>query len=123
MLNYGKNQCRSDKTVIHNALTANDRERVNAVLTQISCVVFSGDTIHHAWGETTSVYFAGGTWMVEYGRGFIPSTLGFALADTVFSTQDFLTMYYTFRIYTKALWLEMQGAVGPVRDFVNEQFF
>ena len=61
--------------------------------------------------------------MVEYGRGFIPSTLGFALADTVFSTQDFLTMYYTFRIYTKALWLEMQGAVGPVRDFVNEQFF
>ena len=44
--------------------------------------------------------------MVEYGRGFIPSTMGFALADTLFSTQDFLTMFYTFRIYIKAMMQE-----------------
>ena len=44
--------------------------------------------------------------MVEYGRGFIPSTLGFALADTLFSTQDFLTLFYTVRVYAKGLLLE-----------------
>ena len=52
------------------------------------------------------VNFKAGTWMVEYGRGFIPSTLGFALADTFFSTLDFVNLYYILRIYTKALLLE-----------------
>lgn len=66
----------------------------------------SGDTIVHAVGEATSVQWSAGTWMVEYGRGFIPSTLGFALADTLFSTQDFLTMFYTVRVYARSLLLE-----------------
>lgn len=47
-----------------------------------------------------------GTWMVEYGKGFIPSTLGFAFADSLFSTQDFLTMFYVVRVYVKALVME-----------------
>ena len=50
-----------------------------------------------------AVQWSAGTWMVEYGRGFIPSTLGFALADTLFSTQDIVTLYYIFRVYTKSL--------------------
>lgn len=60
----------------------------------------------HAAGEATSVQWSAGTWMVEYGRGFIPSTLGFALADTVFSTQDFVTLFYTVRVYLKGMLLE-----------------
>nr|XP_023664393.1 sigma non-opioid intracellular receptor 1 [Paramormyrops kingsleyae] len=67
---------------------------------------YPGDTILHAAGDATSVQWSAGTWMVEYGRGFIPSTMGFALADTVFSTQDFLTFFYTVRVYVKALLLE-----------------
>ncbi|XP_023664393.2 sigma non-opioid intracellular receptor 1 [Paramormyrops kingsleyae] len=67
---------------------------------------YPGDTIRHAAGDATSVQWSAGTWMVEYGRGFIPSTMGFALADTVFSTQDFLTFFYTVRVYVKALLLE-----------------
>ena len=70
------------------------------------CSTVVGDTVFHAWGEATSVNFKAGTWMVEYGRGFIPSTLGFALADTFFSTLDFVNLYYILRIYTKALLLE-----------------
>ncbi|XP_043952323.1 sigma non-opioid intracellular receptor 1 [Gambusia affinis] len=69
-------------------------------------VYYPGETIVHEVGEATSVQWSAGTWMVEYGRGFIPSTLGFALADTLFSTQDFVTMYYTVRVYLKALMLE-----------------
>ena len=57
----------------------------------------------HVWGEVTAVNFKSGTWMVEYGRGFIPSTLGFALSDTIFSTQDFVTMFKIFKVYGKAL--------------------
>ncbi|XP_016097826.1 sigma non-opioid intracellular receptor 1-like, partial [Sinocyclocheilus grahami] len=67
---------------------------------------YPGDTIVHAVGEATSVQWSAGTWMVEYGRGFIPSTLGFSLADTVFSTQDFLTLFYTVRVYMKSMILE-----------------
>ncbi|XP_051540792.1 sigma non-opioid intracellular receptor 1-like [Myxocyprinus asiaticus] len=67
---------------------------------------YPGDTIVHAVGEATSVQWSAGTWMVEYGRGFIPSTLGFALADTVFSTQDFVTLFYIVRVYLKSMLLE-----------------
>lgn len=66
-----------------------------------------GDTVYHYMGEAAAVEWTNGTWMVEYGRGFIPSTLGFALADTLFSTQDFVTLFYVLRIYTKALVLEL----------------
>uniref|UniRef100_A0A7N4NUH8 Sigma non-opioid intracellular receptor 1 n=1 Tax=Sarcophilus harrisii TaxID=9305 RepID=A0A7N4NUH8_SARHA len=70
-------------------------------------VYYPGDTIVHGPGEATAVQWGAGTWMVEYGRGFIPSTLGFALADTFFSTQDFLTLFYTLRVYARALCLEL----------------
>ncbi|XP_074052663.1 sigma non-opioid intracellular receptor 1 isoform X1 [Macrotis lagotis] len=70
-------------------------------------VYYPGDTIIHSPGEATAVQWGAGTWMVEYGRGFIPSTLGFALADTFFSTQDFLTLFYTLRAYGRALYLEL----------------
>ncbi|XP_030048698.1 sigma non-opioid intracellular receptor 1 [Microcaecilia unicolor] len=71
-----------------------------------SDVYYPGDTIIHKAGEATAVQWTAGTWMVEYGRGFIPSTLGFALGDTLFSTQDFLTLFYTIRVYTRGLLLE-----------------
>lgn len=67
---------------------------------------YPGDTIVHPVGAATSVQWSAGTWMVEYGRGFIPSALGFALADTVFGTQDFVTLFNTLRVYAKGLLLE-----------------
>ncbi|XP_040977523.1 sigma non-opioid intracellular receptor 1-like isoform X10 [Aquila chrysaetos chrysaetos] len=69
-------------------------------------IYYPGDTIVHQAGEATSVQWSAGTWMVEYGRGFIPSTLAFALADTLFSAQDFVTLFYTLRVYAKSLLLE-----------------
>ncbi|CAH2297335.1 sigma non-opioid intracellular receptor 1 [Pelobates cultripes] len=80
-------------------------------------IFYPGDTIVHEVGEATSVQWSAGTWMVEYGRGFIPSTLGFALADTLFSTQDFLTLFYTIRVYTKGLLLETQTYLSELGFF------
>ncbi|KAJ8007515.1 hypothetical protein DPEC_G00118300 [Dallia pectoralis] len=73
----------------------------------VSEMFYPGDTIVHKVGEATSVQWTSGTWMVEYGRGFIPSTLGFALADTLFSTQDFITLFYTIQVYVKGMLLEV----------------
>lgn len=71
-----------------------------------------GDTVYHGVGETAGIQWTAPFWAVEYGRGFIPSTLGFALSDTVFSTQDFYVMYRTLRIYTIALIQELlQGNI------------
>uniref|UniRef100_A0A3B3DVK6 Sigma non-opioid intracellular receptor 1 n=2 Tax=Oryzias melastigma TaxID=30732 RepID=A0A3B3DVK6_ORYME len=69
-------------------------------------IYYPGDTIVHKVGDATAVQWTAGTWMVEYGKGFIPSTLGFAFADSLFSTQDFLTMFYVVRVYVKALVME-----------------
>ncbi|KAM8962376.1 sigma non-opioid intracellular receptor 1 [Pelodytes ibericus] len=80
-------------------------------------IFYPGDTIVHEVGEATSVQWSSGTWMVEYGRGFIPSTLGFALADTLFSTQDFLTLFYTVRVYTKGLLLETRTFLSELGIF------
>lgn len=57
-----------------------------------------GDTVFHGVGETAAVHWTAPMWAVEYGRGFISSALGFALSDTVFSTQDFVILHKTFRI-------------------------
>ncbi|KAL1770636.1 sigma non-opioid intracellular receptor 1 isoform X1 [Sigmodon hispidus] len=64
-------------------------------------------TVVHGPGEATAVLWGPNTWMVEYGRGVIPSTLAFALADTVFSTQDFLILFHTLRAYARGLRLEL----------------
>uniref|UniRef100_A0A6I8NCT4 Sigma non-opioid intracellular receptor 1 n=1 Tax=Ornithorhynchus anatinus TaxID=9258 RepID=A0A6I8NCT4_ORNAN len=70
-------------------------------------IYYPGETVVHRPGEAAAVQWSAGTWMVEYGRGCIPSTLAFALADTLFSTQDFLTLFYTLRAYARALRLEV----------------
>ncbi|XP_006758617.1 PREDICTED: sigma non-opioid intracellular receptor 1 [Myotis davidii] len=70
-------------------------------------VFYPGETVVHRPGEATAVEWGPNTWMVEYGRGVIPSTLTFALADTIFSTQDFLTLFYTLRAYARGLRLEL----------------
>ncbi|XP_011444972.1 sigma non-opioid intracellular receptor 1-like [Crassostrea angulata] len=79
----------------------------------------SGDTVPHPMGNATAVYFEADTWMVEYGQGFIPSTLTFALADTFFSTTDFVTLFYILRVYAKALFMEMNASIDDWRDYVK----
>ena len=69
-----------------------------------------GDTVLHEVGETTGMQWDAPFWAVEYGRGFIPSTLGFALSDTLFSTQDFYILYRVIRIYCIALFQEILQA-------------
>uniref|UniRef100_A0A8C8S8E7 Sigma non-opioid intracellular receptor 1 n=1 Tax=Pelusios castaneus TaxID=367368 RepID=A0A8C8S8E7_9SAUR len=69
-------------------------------------IYYPGDTITQQSGEATAVQWSAGTWMVEYGRGFVPPSIVFILADTIFCTQDFLTLFYTLRVYAKGLFLE-----------------
>ncbi|KAL8620083.1 Sigma non-opioid intracellular receptor 1 [Nucella lapillus] len=79
-----------------------------------------GDTVFHAWGDATAVSWEAETWMVEYGRGFIPSTLGFALADNIFSTTDFLTLIYILNVYAKALLQESAFFIADIRQHLKE---
>jgi len=49
--------------------------------------------------EVTHVHFTSDTWMFEYGRGAIPTTVGFALSDSVFSSNDFVTIFKYLVLY------------------------
>lgn len=89
----------------------------------IFCYFLLGDTVPHPMGNATAVYFEADTWMVEYGRGFIPSTLTFALADTFFSTTDFVTLFYILRVYVKALFMEMNASVDDWREYVKHNIW
>lgn len=69
-----------------------------------------GETVFHGVGEAAGMQWVAPFWAVEYGRGFIPSTLGFALSDSLFSTQDLYSIYRTLRVYSIALAQEiLQG--------------
>lgn len=83
--------------------------------------VLAGEIWNCAEGETErTVYGAGAeiilrkgqancyrivdhAWILEYARGVIPSMLPFGIADSLFSTLDYKTVFRTFRIYGKHL--------------------
>jgi hypothetical protein len=61
-------------------------------------------------GRTKGFKLEGNTWMLEYGRGFVPSSLPTALSDTLIGALDFRTVAKTFWIYGKLMARElMQG--------------
>ena len=55
------------------------------------------------FGEVVGMEWSPGTWIVEYGQGFIPSTLWFGLSDTIFGTTDFYSLYKMMRVYIIAM--------------------
>ena len=63
----------------------------------------AGATVTHSYGEASGVEFAAGTWIVETGRGLLPTTLPFALADSLFSTLDWYSVLKLLRVYSKAI--------------------
>ncbi|WAR14619.1 SGMR1-like protein [Mya arenaria] len=79
-----------------------------------STIFLPGQTVYHYEWEAAAVEWTAGTWMVEYGRGCIPSTLFFALADTFTSTLDFVTLFYILRVYANALIMEAIAVIGDM---------
>jgi C-8 sterol isomerase len=58
-----------------------------------------GDTIYLGKGEAKCYRIVDHAWILEYARGPIPTMLPFGLADSLFSTLDYKTVFRTFRIY------------------------
>lgn len=63
----------------------------------------TGDTVTLGSGEACGMQWTSGTWTVEYGRGFMPSALGFSLADSIFGTMDFVQIFKIGKMYTRSL--------------------
>ena len=66
-----------------------------------------GDIVVHEPWEVMGVQWTSGTVMVEYARGFIPYSLPFALADSLFSTLDFYTIFKIFKLYGRTIFNEI----------------
>lgn len=58
-----------------------------------------GDVFHLPKGQARGYRIVNGGFILEYARGGIPTMLPFGVADTLFSTLDFTTLFRTFRIY------------------------
>ena len=50
-------------------------------------------------GRSKGFRLADDTWMLEYGRGLVPSSLPTALSDTLIGALDVATVLKTFRVY------------------------
>lgn len=53
-------------------------------------------------GQAKGYRIKDGTWMLEYGRGPVPTALPIGLGDAVISAQDFVTVWKTVRNYGRA---------------------
>lgn len=62
-----------------------------------------GDTVPHPPWSATGVCWTGGTWMVEYARGAIPTTMPFAFADGLLSAQDIWSLGKSVLVYARHL--------------------
>ena len=60
-----------------------------------------GDVVYLPRGEAKGYRMVERGWILEYARGAIPTMLAFGVADTVFSTLDWTSLFRTFRIYTR----------------------
>ena len=54
-----------------------------------------GDAAHLASDKVKGYCVKDHAWMLEYGRGFIPTMMPFGLADSIFSTLDYKNFFYT----------------------------
>ena len=70
-----------------------------------------GEMSHLQKGSTNGSHLGKACWLLEYGRGNIPSLFPFALGDTIFSTQDLTDVRKTMRASTKMMWSEAKIAL------------
>ncbi len=58
-----------------------------------------GDFVHLPQGAAMGFCMVDHAWILEYVRGPVVTMLPFGLADTLFSTLDYRTLFRTFRLY------------------------
>lgn len=58
-----------------------------------------GDYVYRPKGKARGYRMVDRAWVLEYARGPVFTMLPFGLADTLFSTLDYRTLFRTFRIY------------------------
>lgn len=60
------------------------------------------DHAYLARGQSKGWRLTSGAWLLEYGRGLLPTALPNALSDSLFSAMDPLTIAQTLRLYAKS---------------------
>ena len=70
-----------------------------------------GEMSHLPKRSTNGSHLGKECWLLEYGRGNIPSLFPFALGDTVFSTQDLTDLRKTMFYSSKMMWSEAKIAL------------
>ncbi len=62
-----------------------------------------GDHVFVGKGESAGMHYPDHVWMIEYARGSMPALFPFGLADGLFSTLDYKTLWQTLVIYFSLL--------------------
>lgn len=71
-----------------------------------------GDTVTLTWGSASSLQWKADTWTLEYGRGFIPFSLPFSVADSLFSSFDLIGIFKLFKAFAHAYYFEFKGEIA-----------
>ncbi len=62
-----------------------------------------GDHVFVGKGESAGMHYPDHVWMIEYARGSMPALFPFGLADGLFSTLDYKTLWLTLVVYFSLL--------------------
>jgi C-8 sterol isomerase len=63
-------------------------------------------------GQVKGFRFPEGGWLLEYGRGLVPTSLPVALGDSIFSAMDLKTLFKSLKIYGSLVTRELlQGKI------------
>ena len=97
---------------IYDVVTAGDMWTYTDRNFRTKTITRPGEMAHLRRDEVKGFRLPDGCWMLEYGRGPVPTALPVALGDSIFSAMDPVTLYDTLRIYGKLVVKELrQGKI------------
>ena len=70
-----------------------------------------GDSFTHYSGTTGSLSWGANTWVLEYGRGFVPMSFPSTLADMTFTSFDVIGIFKMCRGFAVAMYYELKNEI------------
>ena len=70
------------------------------------------DSFTQTSGSTGHIQLKANTWVLEYGRGFLPLHMPAMISETLLTSFDFIGIYRMLRAFSFAYYYELKNEIG-----------